>query len=152
MNTQCNRAVGCSAWLDVSHADLFFICFAALGIAALVEAYLSSDLIEKRLRVRLYFAKFPSAILAVWTLISFGFFLLEATKLRFQIRVLSRRLIKLSQENRDLVLKHREMLALNGGGAVLGDELLDEVERVHTSNENSTQFLGLSREMPDFWV
>ncbi|SRR6266404_4800970 len=137
MNAQCNRAVGWSAWLDVSHADLFFICFAALGIAALVETYLRSGLIQKRLRMPLYFAEFSSAIVAVWAVISFGFFLLEAAKLRFQIRVLSRRLIKLSKENRDLVLQHRKMLALYSGRAVLGDELIDEVERVHASNENS---------------
>jgi hypothetical protein len=140
MNAQCNRAVGCSAWLDVSHFELFIIGFFALGIGAAIVAYLETEHSEHVLRVRFHLDEFSRAFVAIWALISFGFFLMEAAKLRFQIRVLSRRLIKLSQENRDLILKHREMLALNRGGAVLGDELLDEVERVHTSNEIWTEF------------
>lgn len=134
-------AVGCSAWLDVIgwrgnslSFQMLIVGLATIGIGTFVISNLLSEHRKHLFGVRLHLHQFSSALVAVWTLISFGFFLIEVLKLRFQIKILTRKFIILSQENRDLVLKHREMLRLNRGRAVLGDELLNEVERVHTSN------------------
>ena len=57
-------------WLGlVAHTNLLFIRLPAL--CAFVETYLRSRLVEKRLRVWLHIAQFPSAFVAVWALVAF---------------------------------------------------------------------------------
>jgi hypothetical protein len=130
-------AVGWSAWLDAfSVANLSVILLAAAFVGALIVSYFDARGREQRLVMRLELDQLARMLAAIWALISLGFFLLESAKLRLQIRILTRKFIKLSEENRRLVLKHREMLALNGGRTVLLNEPLDEIERIHASNEN----------------
>jgi len=145
-------SVGCSAWLDVIvwptnslSLQVFIVGFAATGIGTFV---ISNFLAERRKHLfgmRLHVHEFPRALAAVWALISLGRFMCDVFKLRLQIKILTRKFVILSQENRDLVLKHREMLGLNCSRAMLSDELLDEVERVHAPNEKSVQILRLQR-------
>jgi len=117
-NSQRNRAVGWSDWLDVlRRITLWF-----------------HPAFDSRLRA-------PSRRRS--GLLEFFDVLAQLGVLRFKLFIATIKFRHLLFENRKLLAEKRDMLALNGCGTVLGDELFDRGEDVgdfHTSNEKEVSY------------
>ena len=121
MKTQRNRAVGCSAWLDV-----------LVGITLMLPKSIYWWLRSPTSRAR------TNGFEALDLLLQIGILRLKFFALRRRALQLRFKFNKALLENRKLLTEKRNVLRLNRGGAVLFDEPFKRCEKIsdlHTSNE-----------------